>query len=340
MEDDENQPSPPANRPRANGGSPQTSPLAEHLSNISLEDEKSPGERNLGHYEEASTSGLRGIPLFRQTEPIVRHHETRRTSVPEPEEDFDHSDVTSFTHPKNESPTPPSSPRLRSVLKSTPKPKASPSHPDAAPNAPKEKGKVSFSTHDEILLCDVDEALAEAQQSWKVCRRTSRASQQEQDERDFEEALEKASAYPVNSRSDLDPFSCSLIAVSDRGRAGPSTRAESRASYSQATVRGFDRLPRMTAVGRRSERQRQTAESRALNEKKHHHKHGYTNCQHQFTDPMDCTCDDPDVVIEAEGECKECSAAKTQPTDDDDEPQTERDEFMGWLKKLGRKMAS
>ncbi|KAJ6260037.1 hypothetical protein Dda_5683 [Drechslerella dactyloides] len=305
---------------------------------VSLERERDPA-----YYGETLHSGLRGIPLFRQTEPITKTPKSCSSSVPAL--NLDPSNASTFTDTKLESPALPSPP-LRSVLKSTPK-LLEPFHSleNAGKFEDRERARVSFSGHDQVLLCNLDEEtpLAEAQRSWTVCKRRSRASHEEQEERHAEEEeLDKASAYPQVSRFDMVVFprDMNLIPVYNTPRIGDQSASVDPRGYRHRERRRRPGLPRLTAVGRRGKRREFIAEpfEHPFLGTKHRHRHGFTSCEHGFLDPMDCTCDDPKKTIHAEGECQECGSARTQLTDDKDASDTERDEYASWWRKLGRKI--
>ncbi|KAF3901438.1 hypothetical protein ABW21_db0202874 [Orbilia brochopaga] len=335
---DENQkPTPPT--VRSDTGLPQTSPSQEKHSDQSSD---SGGDPSCD--ESTSSSGLRGTPIQRQLEPLVRHHVDQGSTASVADQDDIHPEITPFSKHKAETPASLSSP-LKSALKSPTNIQEQLFDPEGAEIPRKEKSRVSFSAHDQVLLCNRDEnmPLTKAQKTWKVCKRTSRASSQEESERQAkEEELEQASAYPLTP-SDPEPSPSNIPAVSTQGRENLADPSEPYGQRARAGGywREFSYPHLRAAKGRSHERLRDPPQLRALGNRRHRHRHGFTECEHGFLDPMDCTCDDPDLIIEAPGICGQCATAfkKKRKDDDDNDPdQAGKDDFSSWWTKFSRKM--
>ncbi|EWC43953.1 hypothetical protein DRE_01305 [Drechslerella stenobrocha 248] len=206
------------------------------------------------------------------------------------------------------------------------------------PSMSKRNRRVSFSSHDQVLLCSLndDKPLTEAQRSWKVCRRTSLASYEKSKERVEEGEIEKPSAYPPDANRDLRSTMISMARVTSPGQCGPVPEQRGRHERARRLSLGH---PRRTA-SRQQRQQRHELEGGGTQDMKHRHRHGFASCEHGFLDPMDCTCEEPRKTIHATRECKECSKARTLLALNRDASEEEKEDYTSWWKKLGRKIAS
>ncbi|EPS36473.1 hypothetical protein H072_10041 [Dactylellina haptotyla CBS 200.50] len=220
------------------------------------------------------------------------------------------------------------------------------------------RNRVSFASQDHLLEFKNDQInpIKEARHKWVTRRRTSLAAQElEEEGQTEEEAMESASAYGPGYSATSLRSSKSTPRVS-----GESSRARER--YPSEPY-PYPRPFRQNASGARYPREQDRRDStRAFgdplklrqgsglqtshpgappsrsHENRHRHIHGYQSCEHEFLDPMDCSCDTPDKRVEVEGECKDCAAEKAELEDKKPGKGDETGTNSTWWRKLGKKI--
>ncbi|KAF3911182.1 hypothetical protein AA313_de0209549 [Arthrobotrys entomopaga] len=246
--------------------------------------------------------------------------------------------------------------RLQSIMKGGKKPKKE-----------RRRGRVSFTRQDELVEYNQDEetSIKDARNGWTASIRPSQAAEQwEEEDREQNRLLERASAYDSeyhhnNRGHHLPNAGSSSTARESRDRSPRESLGHPR-PYRQQIPTGA-RIPqnRTQPANHRGSSDEETSPSmraaargqrslRPQREKGHFHRHGYTGCEHWFLDPIDCSCEDTERVIKAKGSCNDCVVTKKQlksqemSSEDDIATREEDDGSLasktdaGLLKRMGR----